>query len=70
MCIRDRVYTYVIYNDANSSDNLPLKKAVDILPKGFKYITLGKDSNAFYNVNQSNQIDVYKRQVVKLDKEM
>ena len=50
------VYTYVIYNDANSSDNLPLKKAVDILPKGFKYITLGKDSNAFYNVNQSNQI--------------
>ena len=50
------VYTYMIYNDANSGDNLPLKKAVDILPNGFKYIALGKDSNAFYNVKESNQI--------------
>lgn len=50
------VYTYVIYNDANSGDNLPLKKAVDILPSGFKYIALGKDSNEFYNVSSSDQI--------------
>ncbi|MDO5009286.1 MAG: hypothetical protein Q4E31_00540, partial [Intestinibacter bartlettii] len=50
------VYTYVIYNDANSGDNLPLKKAVDILPNGFKYIAMGKDSNAFYNVSASNKI--------------
>ncbi|WP_455541911.1 SpaA isopeptide-forming pilin-related protein, partial [Intestinibacter sp.] len=50
------VYTYVIYNDINSAENLPLKKAVDILPDGFRYISMSNSSNSFGNVSASNQI--------------
>lgn len=50
------VYTYIIYNDINSIDNLPLKKAIDILPNGFKYITMSDISTSLKNIKISNQI--------------